>query len=86
MAFSRTSENRKERTPPPLAGGGRGRGLAPAGAHYSCFEIVRNSPAEAAAGLDCLDAPPCVDPSPYPLPQGEGEFFFYAYFPWGRGE
>jgi hypothetical protein len=89
------SENRKERTPPPLAGPLRevvGGGFSPSGAHDSCLEpgdrantahwVMRRSmagisgSAEAAADLDSLHALPRADPSPYPLPQGEGEFIF----------
>src|SRR5262245_11283596 len=54
-----------KRTPPPLAGVGRGRGFAPAGANESISFRLR-----------CDGALPRADLSPYPLPQGEGEFFF----------
>src|SRR5262245_16533817 len=60
-----------KKTAPPLAGGGRGRGVAPAGAHESCFGCLRRRCDRGRA----RDALPRADPSPCPLPQGEGEFF-----------
>jgi hypothetical protein len=39
---------------------------------------INGSAAEAAVGLDSVRALPRAHPSPYPLPQGEGAFFFAA--------
>jgi hypothetical protein len=38
------------------------------------MSAINGSAAGAAHGLDSLDALPRSDPSPSPLPQGEGEF------------
>ncbi|WP_342237723.1 hypothetical protein, partial [Inquilinus sp. OTU3971] len=53
--------------PPPLAGGGRGRGLVPP----ELMLRVTTGPAEILA--NAAPAPVIDTPSPYPLPQGEGE-------------
>src|SRR6185312_10003193 len=72
---------------PPLAGGGKGRGFAPAGAHESLIRtgdclprrfvaaVVSTRREAAALRRDVrriLCALPRADPSPFPLPQGEG--------------